>query len=377
MRPSAPYLAWKNLVTRRGRLAGSVVAVTMSVLLILVLVGIYRGTIRQSTTYIDHTDADLWVAQAGTDQLFGSASVIEGSVLDTIRSVEGVQAAAGIIGFPLSLTLAGEQAPALLVGYDDADGIGGPWKMVAGRKDIGPSEVIMDETFAARNGVGLGDTIPILGQDFVVVGYSGETSAIGNSNVFVTLDEARRVTQLQGRLSYILVQLSPTIAIPTAMERMVSRLGADADGVNIVEGDEFSQTTRELIVTLVGPPIQALIAIGVIVALVFVASVVRTLVVEQFGEFGVLRAVGHGMGTTALVVAVQVVIICVVGAAAALALALPLQPVLGSQLGDVTIHIDAGSVIITVGIVAAVAFVGSMLSLSPLARLEPARVFAR
>ena len=58
-------LAIKNLLAERTRLALSVVGLGFAVSLMLVMAGIFVGTTRQVTTYIDHSRNAVWVMQPG------------------------------------------------------------------------------------------------------------------------------------------------------------------------------------------------------------------------------------------------------------------------------------------------------------------------
>ena len=53
--PRTPGVAVRNLVGERTRFALSVAGVGFAVLLVLVMAGIFVGTINQVTTYIDHS----------------------------------------------------------------------------------------------------------------------------------------------------------------------------------------------------------------------------------------------------------------------------------------------------------------------------------
>lgn len=54
-------ISTRNVLGERGRLAITVGGVAFSVVLILVLVGLYRGWQAQMTRFLGSLDADLWV----------------------------------------------------------------------------------------------------------------------------------------------------------------------------------------------------------------------------------------------------------------------------------------------------------------------------
>ena len=67
-------VAVKNLAAERTRLLLSVFGVGFAVLLVLVMAGIFVGTTRQVTTYIDHSRNAVWVMQPGVSQMFKAVS---------------------------------------------------------------------------------------------------------------------------------------------------------------------------------------------------------------------------------------------------------------------------------------------------------------
>jgi len=55
--------------------------------------------------------------------------------------------------------------------------IGGPWRVVEGVSVPAAKEAIIDREVASKSGVGLGDKVKILGQEFTLVGLSEARSA--------------------------------------------------------------------------------------------------------------------------------------------------------------------------------------------------------
>lgn len=87
-------IAWKNLGHQRARFALSTGGVAFSVLLILIVRGLYDGILAQATYYARNVDAELWVSQAATpDRLIQSTSVLAADLEAQLGDVPGVAAA--------------------------------------------------------------------------------------------------------------------------------------------------------------------------------------------------------------------------------------------------------------------------------------------
>lgn len=77
-------LARKNLLREKLRFLISVGGVAFSVMLILVLLGLYRGWNEKLGRYIEGVDADVWVLQKGASDMFHSTSIVQDSLLQEL-----------------------------------------------------------------------------------------------------------------------------------------------------------------------------------------------------------------------------------------------------------------------------------------------------
>ncbi len=91
------YLALRNLCQNTVRLLISVGGVALALMVILAFDAIFTGVEGQLTAYIDHSRADVFVAQAGVRNLHMSASWLPASVVDQVKRVPGVESATPIL----------------------------------------------------------------------------------------------------------------------------------------------------------------------------------------------------------------------------------------------------------------------------------------
>lgn len=120
------------LFTERRRAALTVLGVAASLLLVLVLDGIFAGAIERVTYYIKTSPATLFVSQSGVRTMHMSASALPPDTAGVAGSVPGVAWAAPI-GFT-SGSVAGPAGRQLsyLIGYDTDTGHGGPARFSSG-----------------------------------------------------------------------------------------------------------------------------------------------------------------------------------------------------------------------------------------------------
>lgn len=207
--PRTPGVAVRNLIGERTRFLLSVAGVGFAVLLVLVMAGIFVGTINQVTTYIDHSRNAVWVTQPGVSQMFRAVSWLPAGDRQRLLSAPEVGSADPILGQPSDFIHNGEQTAYFVLGYDTATGVGGPWAMADGRAVAGPGEVVLDRILARKNGIRVGDSVDIVNGRFTVVGLSDQTAALGNFYAFVSLPDAARLLRAGNRFSYFLVQPKP------------------------------------------------------------------------------------------------------------------------------------------------------------------------
>ena len=141
-------VAVRNLVGEHP-FALSVAGVGFAVLLVLVMAGIFVGTINQVTTYIDHSRNAVWVTQPGCRRCSApcrGCRPMTGSVCcryrDRLRRSDP--------GSAVGLRPPRRADGLLRAGYDTATGVGGPWAMAEGRAVAGPGEVVLDRFWPAR-----------------------------------------------------------------------------------------------------------------------------------------------------------------------------------------------------------------------------------
>jgi len=366
-------VAVKNLAVERTRLILSVLAVGFAVLLVLVMAGIFVGTTRQVTTYIDHSRNAVWVVQPGVSQMFRAVSWLPAETGSRLRDLPEVASADPILGQPSDFVHNGEQTAYFVLGYDPATGVGGPWKLASGRNISTAGEVVLDRVLAAKNDIRLGDTVRIIDGDFTVVGLSSQTAALGNFYAFVSLPDAARLLRAGNRLSYLLVQPSPGVT----PEQAAAAIREALPGTDAMTSAEFAQNSRDIIISMIGRPLKAMIAIAALVGVALIGLTVLASTNEQMADFGVLRAVGVSRAQLVRTVLGQAVIIAALGYLVGAALAYTAQFLIRDRLGDVTIAVTPAMLAVMAAATAAMAALGSLLSLRRVTSIDPAIAFRR
>ena len=366
-------IAVKNLLAEKTRLASAVFGVALGVLLVLIMAGIFVGTTRQVTTYIDNSRNAVWVMQPGVSQMFKAVSWLPADTEGELRALPEVDSADPILGLPSDFVYNGTHTAYFVLGYDTATGVGGPWSLAEGRNVDQPGEVVLDRILAAKNKIGVGDTVQLVDEDFTVVGLSNQTAAATNYYTFISLPDAVRLLRAGDRVSYFLVQPRPG----HSPEQLAAAITSEIPGADALTSQTFAENSRDIIVKMIGRPLKTMIAIAALVGIALVGLTMWALTAEQIKDFGVLRALGVRSDQLWRTVLTQGAVIAILGYLVGSALAYAAQTLVGDRLGDVSIAITP-LMLVVVGLGTAVmAALGSLLPARRVGRIDPAIAFHR
>lgn len=366
-------VAIRNLVAERVRFALSVLGVGIAVLLVLIMSGIFVGTTRQVTTYIDHSRSAVWVMQPGVSQMFKSVSWLPEDDRAALLAVPEIASADPILGLPSDFVRNGTHTAFFVVGYDTDTGVGGPWLLAQGRNVEAPGEVVLDRALARINDVHIGDTVRIVDEDFTVVGLSKQTAAATNFYTFISLADAKRLLRAGNRVSYFLTQPKPGYSDSD----VVSAIERDLPGVSALTSARFADNSRDIIVTMIGRPLKTMIAIAVLVGTALIGLTMWAVTAEQMADFGVLRALGARPIQLSRIVIAQAAIVASLGFVLGGAVAFATQFLIGDRMGDVAIAITPTMLAAMAAATAVMAALGALLPLRRVSRIDPVAAFRR
>jgi putative ABC transport system permease protein len=341
------------LFTERRRATLTVLGVAASLLLVLLLGGIFAGAVERVTFYIRTSAAAVFVSQSGVKTMHMSASALPTETVTRLGSVPGVAWAA-----PIGLasgSVAGPRGRQLtyLIGYDTTGAHGGPSSLTAGRTPRA-GEAVLDEQAADTLGVRLGDTVTVLGARLRVVGLAAGGSSITNTTVFTTAADFARIRG-GAPLSYVLVGAQRDVA-PDVLAR---RVRATLPDTTVQTREQFTASEARIVTDMSANLLRLMSTIGLLIALAVIALGLMTATLARLRDFAVLKALGAGTARLAVTVAVQVlwtVALAVVVAAALgqlLTWALPLVAPAVQVRITVAAVVQLGAGALAVGLLAA------------------------
>ncbi|MFN8584749.1 MAG: FtsX-like permease family protein [Dehalococcoidia bacterium] len=365
------HFALRTLLYDRVRFLIAVGGVAFAILLMLVLRGIMDGTVAKSTAYVDHVGADVFVAQQGVQHFALTSSVVPVAAEPAARAVPGVRAAVGIVSVPLVARIGGHEAAVRLVGFDPAGGLGGPWAMASGTASIDAGGVIVDRTLASSEGLDVGDTLTLAGQQFTVQGLSRGTNALAGKVVFVTRDVAARMVGTEGAYSYLLVQADHGVSA----DEVAARLRTALPDTSVMTRAEFSRNERDLLTGLFVTPVNVMAVIGMLVGIMVVGLTIYTVASERLRDFGVLKAIGASNRYVYLVILRLGLLVGMIGFVVGLGAGYLVKPLVEYFVPDLGIAYRPEFILAVLGIAAGMSLLSALLPVYRIAGVDPKEVF--
>lgn len=282
-------LAWRNLTYDPIRFLSSAGGVGLSIILILIIGGIFAGSEEHAVLYIRKQPADLWVMQDGVSNMHMSSSILPANTLQTIQQVDGVNQAVGVLYTNAGMEIGDTVVFNYVFGVDPDEPFGGPWELAEGTGQLAFNEIIIDQVLAQRYGLGLGDTVHIAGVELTIAGLSKDTFGIATSIVWVNKTAMASFLNLGPTTnSYILIQAEKGQDINTLRQHIKDV----APDVNLLNQDEFAKSDQVMIRQMGADLIGLMKLIAYIIGFIVIGITTYTATLEKTREYGVLKAIG-------------------------------------------------------------------------------------
>ncbi len=378
-------IAVRNLWERKLRTALTALAIVLGVMMV-------AGTYVLTDT-IDKSFDDIFTeSNAGVDAVVTSKEVIETddgqepafpvSILDQVRTVDGVEEAAGGITDPQVSIIGSDGEPrggngAPSLGFSAVPDRFDPLTYVEGHPPTADDEVVVDKASADDEGFQLGDQVEIAGKEaakeYTLVGIAtlGDVDSFGGATIAeLTLPEAQRVTGKEGQLDQITVAAAPG----TTPEQLAANLTAALPNtVEAETGEENTQSQQDDVGEFIGFLKTALLifaGVALFVAAFLIFNTFSITVAQRTREFAMLRTLGANRRQILISVVIEAFVIGLGAAILGVLAGIAFAPAIGALFDAVGIDLpDSGTVIATRTIV-----VGLLLGtgLTVLAALFPA-----
>lgn len=360
-------VARKNLLADKVRLPIAVGGVIFAVLLILVVLSLYRGFQREAGSFVESVPGDLWVMEQDTTDIFHSSSIISDQRIAQIATIDGVAHVTTLYTKRVNVTSDRGASDTFITAFDVPVGT----ELLHGISAPATGEIAIDQVFARKTGLGIGDTVDVRGRS-LTVSQVGDITNVGLSQFsIISATDARDLIAVPGSVSYALVSLKPG-ADPGAVARAIQN---QIPGVQAQTKSAFAEVNRNEIVSFFLPIITVLLVIAFLVGTVVIGLTIYTATAERAREYGVLKAIGASSGYLYRIVIGQSLIIGIAGFVLSVSLTLAVNRVAREFVPEFVSVLrwqDVAAVLIAALVMAVIA---AVIPVRRIATIDPASVF--
>jgi putative ABC transport system permease protein len=364
-------LAFRNLFQNKVRLIISVGGVALALLLSLSLDAIVEGIQRQVTTYIDQSDADIFVAQEGVRNMHMASSWLPASMVGKVRAVPGVASVTPILYLTNVIEAGDNRNLAYIIGLPPNASAGGPPLIAEGVTIPAKGEAVIDRAVAAKTAIKLGDEIKIMGEEFTLTGLAENMATFTGSIAFISKKDFDRLRGETGAVSFILVKVkageSPAL--------VAARIEQQIDKVTAEPRPGFADQERKVVQDMSTDIVTIMILIGFVIGLAVMALTVYTATLARRKEYGVLKALGASNAHLYRTVLAQALISVGLGFALGLTITIALSAIVPYLGVSLSLQINGASLVRVGGLSLVIAALSALLPIKQIARLDPALVF--
>lgn len=297
-----------NLTHHPGRTLAAAAGVALGVVLVVLTVGLVRGTLSARGQREANLGAQIILSLRGQNGLSVTALplIMPLTLLDEVRTVPGV---AAVTPVGTHLEMKGEAG----LGIRQIDGVDFPSyaavtgvSIVTGRALPAAGDVmIVDVRYAADHHTQIGERISALDREFTVIGiYAPETGA----RMMIPLAVMQEALGAEGKCSLLLVRCSN----PDEAEEVARRIIERCPTLRVV----FTQDLPVLFATGYrgfNVFLNAVAALAAIISLLVILLTTYTTVTERTQQIGILKALGASRRFIACVFLQEALLISLLG----------------------------------------------------------------
>jgi putative ABC transport system permease protein len=276
-----------NLVHRPVRTIISVVAVAVEVTLILLIVGIMLGILKDTTTRQASLGADIMVQPPGSSLLMGmNGAPVSVKVANRLMKVPHVVAVAPVV---TQTTIS--KSLEVLYGIDlqSFDSVTGGFHYIAGGPFQGPYDMLIDDLKAGSDHIKVGDTVQALNHDFRVCGIVEHGKG---ARKFVPMSTLQDLTGSQGKATIFYVKLDDPKYADAVVQDIKNVPGMQQYGVHSIQ--EYLTLMTSASIPGLTTVINVVIGISMIIGFIVIFQAMYTAVMERTREIGILKSLGAG-----------------------------------------------------------------------------------
>jgi ABC-type lipoprotein release transport system permease subunit len=297
--------------------------------------------------YVEGVDAEVWVGRRGSWNLMRASGTLTGAKRDSVLAVPGVLTAEPILAGLLPAEVDGMRRTLLVIGLDSDAVAARPRGLAAGRSIPRGQEIVLDQAFARRAGLALGDTVSLADHRAQLVGVTRGTNLLVTQYAFVSRAELLEAVGVTDRATFLLDRAT------------------------------FIANNRREIESGFLPILWAIALLGIVVGGSVVALMTYAAVLEKRADYVLLGAMGARPATRFGIVLQQAVLAAAAGGAVGIGGLVLLQQLLPSIVPEIEFRLDPGVTVAALAGAVTMAALGATVPGRLATRLPPLEALRR
>jgi putative ABC transport system permease protein len=359
------------LLNHPTRLILTVTGISLCMIMMLFLFGVYKGVEDGSVEYIRENKADLWILQRNATNLLRGSSMLPIQHKEVIENDEDVLDVYPVLLIITTIKNSDKRSSIFLAGYETENGLGGPPKLIEGKNVKTDNEIVLDKSFAMNNGFKVGDHVVILDDTLMVTGISTGTNAFVIQYAFTTLAEAQSLLGLPDIVTCYLVKTKNGADLKRTAERLQSKI----DGSAVYDHPEFLSNNVKEMESGFLPILYAIATLGAIVLTTVLSLILSINILERKKDFAVMKILGSPAGFLPKLIIQQALLISISSGVLSVLLYFPLVDLIEKVSPEVSTVTTTLQVVLVLAVGMLMGLLSSVIALSRLRKIYPLEVF--
>ncbi|MEW5976596.1 MAG: ABC transporter permease [Acidobacteriota bacterium] len=327
-------LVLSNLTHRPMRTTAAVTAIALEVALILVVIGLTRGIISESSKRVAGIGADLVLRPPDTSYLLAtSAAALSTKLRDVLADVEGVESSTPVL---TQFNTQGGLDVIYGIDLESFNRVSRGFLFVEGTGFEDEADVVVDDVYANAKKLKVGDTVTFLNNSFQVRGIVEHGKG---SRVFLPIKTLQDLIGAPDKATLIFIRS----ADGESNQEVISRIKAKLPGYQVLPMNEFVSlmTTAGQDLAPLRYFLRFVTGTASLVGFFVIFLSMYTATTERTREIGILKSLGASKLFVGIVFFREALVLCSLGVLIGIGMAFGGRLLLGQLFPS--LHVEFGS----------------------------------
>jgi ABC-type antimicrobial peptide transport system permease subunit len=353
------------------RLAMTISGISLCIILMLFLLGIYNGVADGSVEYVRKNEADLWVIQKSAENILRGTSILNTLQYMQLLENEKVASVSPVLLVLSTLKKNERSATIFLCGYNISSPLGGPPEVISGRGIKKLNEIVLDKAFARKNRINPGDKVTIMDDTLEVTGFSTGTNAFVIQYGFTAVQKVHSIIGYRDIYTCFLIKLSEGVNLLETKEELAGQF----PGCSFYTHREFINNNIKEMKSGILPMLYSIAGISAVVLTTILSLILSISILEKKKDFAVMKTLGCPGTFLPRLVFTQAFIIILLSCAAGVLLYFPLSAFMEMISPEINVKNDLFTSSYVIAAAMIMGLVSSFIAVQRLRHIYPVEVF--